>query len=235
MAFKLEPKRITSWSPSKLSCYEECPRKAKYKYIDKIVEPQDPNGPLARGSAIHKAAEDYITHRVAALPDTLQNPKVKKLLALLRKDYKLKKVRVEMELAFTKEWKMCGWLAQDVYCRFKVDVVHLLPGGKANLIDWKTGKFKPDGEYDDQLAAYAVGVLSSGLVKQATAQLMFTDVGEPVTRPAGALDVKGLAKEQKRWDAKARAMLSDTTFPCRPGNACRWCFFSTNKGGPCEF
>lgn len=233
MAFKLEAKKITSWSPSKLTCYEDCPRKAKYKYIDKLPEPSSPA--LERGTEIHGAAEMYVTGRTDKLHADLKNKKVKKLLSALRLAYKAKKVRTELELAFTKAWKMCHWLAPDVYCRFKIDVVHFLPGNAAHVIDWKTGKFKPDGEYDEQLSAYAVGVLSAGLVKQATAQLVFTDVGEVVERDAGTLELKDLPKAQARWDKKAKAMLSDTLFPCSPGNSCRWCPYSTNRGGACEF
>lgn len=229
---KMVPK-IYSWSPSRLGAYENCPASAKYKYIEKLPEPPSPT--LDRGIEIHKGAEDYVTHRTRKLHEDLQNPKVKKLLGVLRKDYKLKKVRVELELAFTREWKPCHWLAKDVYVRFKLDVLHLRPGKSALVIDWKTGKFKPDGEYDQQLSAYAVGALSSGLVESVTAQLVFTDCGEVVERPAGTLTLKDLPKAQKLWDKKAKAMLSDTRFAPRPGNSCRWCPFSTNRGGPCKF
>lgn len=229
------PKKITSWSPSKLSAYEECPRKVKYKYIDKLPEPFDPDGPLARGQVIHESAEMYIAGRHTKLHDDLQNPKVKKLINMLKKDYKLKKVRVELELAFNQAWKPVGWLARDVYVRFKVDVLHLLKDGAANVIDWKTGKFKPDGKFDGALNGYAVAALTSGLAKSATAQLVFTDHGEVVEREAGTLALKDLPAAQKDWDKKAKALLNDTKFAPRPGNGCRWCPFSTNRGGPCEF
>lgn len=235
MSFKSQmlPKKITSWSPSKLGTYENCPASAKYKYIDKLPEPPSPT--LDRGTEIHKGAEDYITGRTKKLHADLQNPRIKKLVNLFKKEYKLKKVRVELELAFTKDWKACHWLAKDVYVRFKLDVLHLLKGGSANVVDWKTGKFKPDGEYDNQLSAYAVAALSSGLVQTATAQLAFTDAGEIVEREAGTLTLADLPKAQKMWDKKAKALLSDTKFAPRPGNSCRWCPFSTNRGGPCQF
>ncbi len=226
--------RITSWSPSKLAGYYECPAKTKYKYIDKLP---DPGGPaLERGSDIHKAAEMYVTGRRKDLHADLKNPKVSKLLGTLRKDYTAKKVRVEMELAFNKAWKAVHWLATDVYVRFKIDVVHFTKGGGANVIDWKTGRFKDEGVgYDGQLAAYAVAVLSTGLVTSATAQLVFTDAGEIVQRPAGTLAAKDLKAAQEAWDKKAKPMLVDTKFAPRPGEYCRFCPFSTNKGGPCRF
>ncbi len=236
MSFKNQvmPAKITSWSPSKLDLYLECPAKAKYKYIDKLP---DPGGPaLERGSEIHKAAEMYVTGRRSDVHPDLQNVKVKKLLGALKKDYTAKKVRVEMELAFTQAWKACHWLAPDVYVRFKIDVVHFIKDGAAKVIDWKTGRFKEeDPKYDAQLGGYAVAVLSSGLVKSATAQLVFTDAGQVVERPSGTLALKDLATAQKYWDKKAKPLLNDTKFAPRPGDYCRYCPYSTNKGGPCRF
>lgn len=228
--------KITSWTPTKLELYEGCPRKAKYKFIDKLPEPPpEPGSPLERGTEIHESAEGYVTSRSSKLHEGLKNAKVKKLLNLLKKDYKLKKVRVELELAFNQAWKPVGWLAKDVYCRFKIDVLHLLKDGAGEAIDWKTGRFKPEGKYDDQLNAYSVAALSTGLVKSVTSKLVFTDHGEVVDVPAGRLAEKDLAKSQKIWDKKAKAMLSDTKFAPRPGVACKWCPYSTNRGGPCEF
>lgn len=225
-----KPGRVTSWSPSKLTAYESCPAAVRYKYIDKLPEPPSPV--LERGTAIHAAAEEYVTGRAKSLaPDLVA---VKKLLATLRKDYRAKKVRVELELAFNREWRACHWLAKDVYVRFKLDVLHLLKDGAARVIDWKTGRFKPDG-HDSQLSAYAVGALSSGLAKRVSAQLVFTDGGQVVDSPAGELSLDGLPAAQKAWDKRAAPMLADTTFAPRPGNSCRWCAYSTNRGGPCKF
>lgn len=226
--------RLTSWSPSRLVLYEECPARAKYKFLDKLPEPEEPDGPLARGQAIHKGAEDFIAHRTKTLHEDLRHPKVKKGLEVLRRQYAAKKVRVELELAFTRAWQPCAWLAKDVYVRFKLDVLQLLSAGKALVIDWKTGRFKPDG-HDTQLRAYAVGALSSGLAKSVTAKLVFTDAGQTVEGSAGKLELAQLPAAQKAWDKRAAPMLADTTFAPRPGNGCRWCHYSTNRGGPCRF
>lgn len=236
MTFKKQaaPGSITSWSPSRLSAYLECPRKARYKYVDKLSEPSAPA--LERGTLIHSAAENYIANRTSKLHEALRNPKVKSLVAALRKEYKAKRVRVELELAFDKTWRLVDWFGRDVYVRFKVDVLRLLKKGTGQVIDWKTGRFKNEGAaYDPQLNGYATAALSSGLVTSATAMLVFTDTGEVVERSAGVLALKDLSKAQKAWDKKAKPMLADRLFKPKPGNACRWCHFSTNKGGPCDY
>lgn len=235
MGFKNQTeKRITSWAPSKLDLYFECPAKAKYKFIDKLPEPPSPH--LDRGIAIHKAAEDFVTSRNKKLHADLKGKNIKALITQLQAEYKLKKVRVELELAFDAAWKLVDWFSKEVVCRFKVDVFRLVKPGVANAIDWKTGKLKDEhAKYDQQLNGYAVAILSAGLASKVTAQLAFTDADAIVESPSGTLTEKDLVKAQKAWDKKAKPMLTDTKFAPRPGDHCRYCPYSTNKGGPCEF
>ena len=44
------------WSYSRLTTWEQCPLKAKLKYIDGLKEPGSPA--MDRGTAIHKDAEE---------------------------------------------------------------------------------------------------------------------------------------------------------------------------------
>lgn len=236
MSFKKQAAagRITSWTVSKIKLYDECPRKAKYKMVDKLPEPGSPA--LERGSMLDAQLEQYVSGRSKTLhEDIMKSGKIVKLATALRKDYKAKKVRVQLELAFTRKWTACHWLDKDVYVRFKLDALHLLPKGSGNVIDWKSGRLKEGGEYDEQLNAYAVGVLSAGFVEHATAQLAFIDHDVIMSRPAGELSLKDLPKAQREWDKRATPMLEDKTFRPTPGNACRWCPYSANKGGPCDF
>jgi hypothetical protein len=235
MTFKNQagPMKHNSWTVSKLNMYDGCPAKAKYKHLDKLPEPDSPA--MARGGEVHAHAEQYVTGREKKLADELQQKKVKSLVEKLKKDYKGKKVRVEMELAFNRAWKPCHWLAKDVYVRFKIDVVHFISDGLAVVIDWKTGKFKPEHEeYQEQLHAYCTALLSSGLAKKAKAMLVFTDSGD-IVEGDETFELEDLPAMQQYWDKKAKPFLSDTKHAPRPGNGCRWCPYSTNKGGPCRF
>lgn len=225
-------KQHKSWTPTKLAQYTECPAKAMYKHIDKLREPPSPA--LDRGTEIHNAAEGFITKREPKLHSDLKMKKTKAMLVLLQKEYKLRKVRVELELAFTKEWKACHWLAKDVYVRFKIDAVHFLKGGEVRVIDWKTGKFKESQDYDEQLEAYCLALLISGLATRARSTLWFTD-SDDVVDSKEVFTVKDLPALKKKWEKKAKPMLTDTKHSPRPSFGCKWCPFSCNKGGPCEF
>ncbi|HEY6007569.1 MAG TPA: PD-(D/E)XK nuclease family protein, partial [Geobacteraceae bacterium] len=158
----------------------------------------------------------------------------KNIVEPLRKGYEERKVRCELDLAFTKEWKPCDWMASNVYVRLKMDVMHIV-GDKTVVTDWKTGRFKPEEEFDDQLSAYAVGALSAGFGEETSARLIFTDEGQVVNTDAGNLTRIQLPKAQKEWDKRAKKMLTDTMFVPKPAMHCRWCPYSANKGGPCKF
>lgn len=236
----------TSWSPSKLGCWEECPAKASYKYLHKLP---DPGGPaLVRGSWVHEQCENYVSQRIKKLATTMVLPDCPPLevqwneetlykLNRLRRIYSKGHVRTEMDMAFTAAWKSCEWMAQDVWARMKMDLLELDPKrGTIKVTDWKTGRYKPDGEYDDQLKIYCVAALTAlPEYKVATASLWFTDVGKEVTRPQGVLTRAGLAAEQARWTKKVSPMFNDTVHAPTPNPTCRYCPYSVQRRGPCKF
>lgn len=207
-------------------------------YVDNL-----PNGPkspaMARGIVIHEAADSFVRGHIKNVPPALVE--VGDLLKTLAKEYKQRLVRTELDVALNKDWNACHWMATDVYVRMKIDIVRLTEDkSTCRVIDWKTGKFKPVNselgrKYDDALNLYSVGVLSLGFGRQASSQLVFTDGGETVDRARGTVALGALWREQKRWDNRVKGMLTDEVFAPRPGNYCRWCTYSCNKGGPCEY
>jgi hypothetical protein len=236
-------KKIEAWGPSRLNTYNECPRKAKYKFIDRLQEPG--SAAMDRGNEIDAALEGYIrSHRNDLHPELKGKKKLKKLLDQLRAEYKEGRVKVQMELAFDKAWKRCEWFAKETYVRIKIDCLRLSGDGKSvEVIDWKSGKlhsFESKPEYAGQVDLYAVaGLIAFPQVDVAYPSLYFVDhevqVSAPEGQPKAEKTRKELAKAQKFWDKQAKPMLTDTMFPPRPGSACRWCHFTKNKEGPCEF
>jgi hypothetical protein len=220
---------IKAWSPSRLSTYEECAFKAKCKFVDKLPEP--PSQALDRGTAIHTEAENFIYGHYKEVPKNLE--KVKTTLQWLRKGYELEQVRVEMELAVNPKWEVCDWFSKDAYARFKVDVVRM-DGPAVEIIDWKTGQYRPSIKYDEQLELYCIAALTCGLGDSATAKLIFTDSGKEYD---GGVKVEreGLKAAQDKWDARVKPMLTDIEFIANPNPTCRWCAFAKQKGGPCQF
>ena len=246
--------QVKAWSPSLLEAYEACPRRAKYERIDKLcpkcfkgklkgfeapkcdtceaIIEQPP--PMAKGTLIHAKAEAYITGREPGLPEELGA--VKGVITKLKAAYKKRLARVEVELAVDKDWKPVPWYSPVAWLRSKLDVLHFESPRSARVIDWKTGRFKPDGEYEDQLHIYATAALCSfDLMDSARASLIFTEGGEVVEKLNGTVQRAKLDASKKEWSKRALPLFKDTTFAPSPSMACRWCAYSRNKGGPCAY
>jgi hypothetical protein len=243
---------ITSWSPSRLASYTECPKKAGLEF-DKVCPvcfhgtlkgwaPQTctkcggspPSSPvLDRGTRLHLACEDYLTGKEQTLSDELKP--VKKWLMPLRTGFRKSQVLVERQVAVDCDWKPVEWFDRRAWLRCKIDVLDCRKAKTWAVVDWKTGKYKPDGEYGEQLALYATIILSAFPQPQSVApSLVFIDAGKGVEH--GAVARKDLKEMQNRWADRTMAMLNDTVFAPRPSYACRWCPWSKAKGSPlCPF
>lgn len=217
--------QITAWSYSRLSTYEDCPFKAKMKYVDKAQEPG--SKALDRGKAIHKIAEDYALGRIEDEPPELQCfiDEFKELRA------NKKRIQVEEQLALDKDWEPCDWFGPDAWVRLVVDCIVQLDT-ELILIDHKTGKIRPS--HRDQLELYAIaGFANSGpAIKTIRGELWYLDQGELIEASYKRSDVPKL---QKKWEKRAMPMLTDRTFKPKPGDGCRWCHFSVKRAGPCVY
>lgn len=224
-------KKITAWSFSRWQAYEECPRKAKYKFIDKLPEPQ--GEALVRGTALHELCEFYLKGIIKKIPPEL------KLITQQLKELKKAKAVPEAEFAFNRDWKPVDWFAKDAWCRVKADSTILPITGRGTptvkVDDFKSGKLKPEGStYDLQLELYALaGLMTYSTAEQADTSLIFIDHGKSVA--SNSFTRKDIQKLQAAWERRTKRMLADTKFVPNPGNACRYCHFKKGNGGPCEY
>lgn len=223
--------RFTSWSFSRLGDYEACPAKARYKHLDKLPEPKSPA--LERGGRIHQLAEAYLTRQLKSLPPELQ---------AFAGEFKALRARgdllVEESWAFTKAWEPCRWDDWDrCWLRAKADCCYFLKE-QLVIIDWKTGKFRPEQaqDYLRQLELYALlGLLRYPKVQRVVPHLVYLDQG--LLYPEQDLVYERAAVEalKAEWERRVQPLFADVKFEPRPGWACRWCAFSQAKGGPCQF
>ena len=227
MAFYTQ--KITSWSYSRYSDYAKelggCPAKAMYKHVKKIKEP--PNSAMERGSAIHSEAEDFVTGKQRVLSPNLQN--VAADIRILKK----LKASAEANWTFRSDWTQTRWDDWDgAWCRVKLDaVVPPSKDGVVRVIDYKTGQIK---DVPLQMELYAVAAFNVFPEAQTVkTELWYVDHANSII-PA-EFSREQFPVLQKNWEKRVKPMLSDTTFKPNPGNACRWCFFSKAKNGPCKY
>jgi hypothetical protein len=249
-AKKVEIKgRIKIWSPSAFSLWSKCNRRAGYKHV---MGMRDKGGyALDRGEKIHEAIEGYIAGRLSALPPLEDKPmipkpkgKVMKLIDALRAKFKKRLVRTELFLAFDRKWKKTDGSNKnpDKWLGLKIDAIELFPDASVvKPYDWKTGKLKKESDslasdYDDQVHLYNVAALSAGYPgKKAEAELVYTDHDTRIPRPQKTVNLPVLRQAQEEWEDKVAPMFADRIFAPRPSNECRWCPYSVNNDGPCEF
>lgn len=218
------PPQFTAWSYSRVTDYEACPAKAKYKHIDKLKEPESPV--LVRGTEIHKEAEQYSTKLIATMPESLT--RFSQEFAALRKVSGL--LNTECQIALTKDWKIADWFGPDAWCRVVIDCWYP-SDGDGIVIDYKTGKVREEGV--KQLSLYALAIFAGNeAIDTVVASLWYLDSGDIITETFKRSDAKKL---QREWAKRSLPILRDKAFKPKPGNACRWCNFSKSKLGPCVY
>lgn len=125
------------WSFSSLTSFETCPKRYYHlKCVKDVTEV--PNEATTWGTTVHKHLEDRVALGTP-LPQAIAGYEsfVAKIAA--HPGEKL----VEQQMAITADFKPTGWTSETAWCRGIVDV-GLLTGKRALLLDWKTGKRKPD-------------------------------------------------------------------------------------------
>lgn len=217
-----------AWSFSRLSGYEKCPLQAVLD-LNKI-KTEAPGPALIKGSEIHEHLSRYLQKFESRLRGEVIHKSIGVLLRSLRKLKKGTSLRVEQQWAFKKNWMITEWFASDAWCRMVVDVAVAFKDS-VRVVDFKTGKIY--ASHDDQLGLYALGsFMKFPEVNTVTVELWYTDIGATSIKEYDRSSVQTL---QKYWEGRAKPMLKDRKFAPRPGGYCRWCLYSTAKGGPCRF
>lgn len=133
------------WSYSALTAFETCPRRFELTRVSKkVVEPQ--TEATLWGNKVHKALELYAKGTQPLPPDMEKYGRyVEKIMS-----YEGKRV-VEERVALDRNLRPTTWMAKNVWVRGVIDI-GVVGSKRAYLLDWKTGKHRPDS---DQLKLFA--------------------------------------------------------------------------------
>lgn len=139
------------WSYSQLSAYEMCPRKWAAETLHKSVKRVE-GDQQNYGKDVHAALEKRAKTRTP-LPLDLKHhePNVAGLLNMIPGG----QVLAEVKIGINREYKPCGFFDDDVWCRGVIDLI-CHDDQKALIVDWKTGKIRPDYDQLDLMAALTV-------------------------------------------------------------------------------
>lgn len=140
-----------AWSYSALSEFETCPRRYYLTRVSKEVV-EAPSEVMQWGNKVHKSLELYAKEN---------KPLPKELASYQRYVDKLferpgKKI-IEQKLTIDQDFRPTSWFAKNAWCRGIVDI-GVLGDDTAHVLDWKTGKRRPDS---DQMKLFAAMVFAS--------------------------------------------------------------------------
>lgn len=214
------------WSFSKWETYFTCPAKYRFRYLDKLPEPQ--SKAAARGTDMHALAENYILGK----HDDLSWLKNKAIIPVLNdfRHHTNGDRHMEYKLSFDVEWDQCGHKADNVACVGVLDAVRV-QDGVVHIAEWKSGK--PKETHADQRKLYALFGLRRWLgVEEVRATTYYFDD----TSPAQRLVASAATAEDKLralWNGRVETMQNDKIMAPKANDGCYWCAYSKKKGGPC--
>jgi len=227
-------KPLTAWSYSRLSTYEKCALQAKFKFIDKLPEPESPA--LERGSAVHETIAQYVR---GDLPE--ENPFGTAAIpgwtyfGRLLNDLRSLEPLVEQQWGFDEKWKPADWFGRNTWFRSVLDVSIVYDDNTADVVDFKTGKpYPPDTAKQAELYAISV-VRRYPQVSHVTVRFWYLDIEQKGAEAVYRFHKEQLGEMMTRWEKKALKMLSDTVMAPKPGQHCKWCSFAKSAGGPCKY
>ena len=212
------------WSYSALTAYETCPRRYELTRVSRTVkEPQ--TEATIWGNQVHKALELYAKGE-KPLPEDLKKYEkyVNKILS-----YEGKRV-IEERIALDKNFRPTKWMAKDVWVRGIIDI-GVVGSEKAYLLDWKTGKRKPDMDQLKLFAALAFAVYP--WIEKVTTGFIWLKTKE--------FDKEMFTREQlpEIWDEfmprlnRLAISFRDDKWTPKPSGLCKnWCPVGRNN---CEF
>lgn len=241
---------ITAGSFTRLSNYEQCPRKAQLSYVDRIPEP-DRGEPHARcpvnpatnkrewhndrGTRIHENADQYIRGMSNKLCVELEA--FKHELKDMRKHYKDGLVYTEQMWCFKDDWTPTHGRDWDgIWMRVKLDAFYAMEGTRdepavALAADVKTGKrWGNEVKHAEQMQLYPIAAfMKYPTLTKVHAELWYTDQdhveSQIYTRPQAMRLVKN-------WNKRMNVMISDVVFKPRANiESCKYCPYKREEHG----
>lgn len=213
---------ITAWSASRLSTWEQCPKKARYLYVEKRAEPK--SAAMQKGTDIHKQAEAYMQDRRkgAVCPPALSAFATDLTTIRAEFDY-----APEEQYALDKRLNRVEWFDPAVWLRAIVDLRYNTGPVSMGAVDYKTGKIREKDA--EQMELYALVLFAAHPeVRKIRTRLWYTEA--QVESNADYERGKHYRKLVSKWRARSVRMLMDQTFEATPSVLCKWCAFSSRYG-----
>lgn len=214
----------TRWSYSSISTYQECPAKWKYSYVDNLPWPTSPAA--ARGTRLHALCEGYVLGSLGRVPSELM--KIGRRL----EEFKNNGGKAEDTWMLDTAWQPTK-SQSEAWIKAIVDVHYLAENNEVlHLCDYKSGQ--PYPSHRKQLELYGlIGLQIYPEVKRVEYSALYIDSG--YTGAEGSIIRPMFNKLKDDWHNVAVEMMETEIYPPKPSlGSCKWCPYSSKKGGPCD-
>jgi RecB family exonuclease len=227
--------KYAPYSYSKMDTFEKCPRRFKYKYIDKVKVPQEHFEHLDKGKFVHlllqyngdvqKVKEDkefktlnlnkdLVKESYKIYKEFVQSPQGKSIL-------KRKELMKEFPLGLDKDLELINFHdTENLLLRGYIDAAYV--DEKTNtllIVDWKTGK-KPQKVSFKQLLFYSLGLFSEMEQDKIILVYAYVESKELVTQVLKREDVD---KYKKALYDSISKIENETDFPKKESHLCDYC------------
>lgn len=208
-----------TWSFSRLSAWETCPKRHWHYDIAKDVTEAESHH-LTEGSNLHKAFEERVRDgKKLPLPYAHHEPLLSKLIASPGE------TMAEQKLALTEQFKPTGFFSANVWFRIVIDFCKVRPKS-AIVVDYKSGKVK---EEPTQLALTAATLFHyAPAIDEVKAAFLFANNDKLISHTYRRDELRGIWRDIL---PRVRAMedaVSSEEFPPKPSGLCvRYCAVKT--------
>lgn len=205
-----------SHSFSSIKLYENCPLRYYHQRVIKSVV--DKGGEASQyGERIHK----FLELRLAEDQDLPQEAAhYEKLVQSVETIAAKGELHIECEMTLNQDLKPTGWWDQDAWLRSKLDVL-IECGNTAYVLDWKTGRRRPDFS---QLELFALQVFAHcpEVDEVSSTFIWLKDMAmdkETYTRKQSAAMWQGMLARIRRIEQS----LEKENWPAKPSGLCKFC------------
>lgn len=215
---------VQAWSYSRLNKHRTCPLQSYWlNYAPKGQRIKTPPNPaMVRGKFGHSYCENSINKIMAGI-EPPEHHDFGHIVPVLRDLVKVhgQQIHLEQQLAFRQDLTETTWYGKDVWVRVIMDYLGI-NGSHADMIDWKTGKPRPD----DQLELFAGAVfVKYPQIQTVTAYYVFLDHKTTIEKSYNR-DIHFLSiwdKFREEVDATIQTAFDEGTWEATPNNLCGWC------------
>ncbi len=217
------------YSYSRLATFAKCPAKFKFNYIDKVKVEFIVSEAMERGSEIHNSLEAFMNgHSEHLHPDIHEH--YGQFFFSLRETYDCQpeyKWGIDMDMA------PCGYDHPDVMVRGFMDLRFVPKEERVQVFEYKTGKIYPEHTHQQRLYGTATLIeLPDQKGVDVTAVYLDQKQNKKIYYPASML---GEYTSMLKMEIETIENTPLDEFIPKPQWACKWCQFSKQNRGPCQF